>query len=155
MPGLYSESRYFDEFKARAKWAGFDLLWQEIVSLGGYSTVDRPRFLAILVRSEGPRLLEPRVAHPTCQKVGMDQDDTWCEALPQAYVQSHFLTPEVLSVYLSREMLPVEERRNSAMYLPSNIARFRTILPSDRLPASVLMASYGMQHCLDFNALSM
>ena len=46
----------------RLQWAHYQILTHEVVSLGGYSTVDRPRALIIAVRMEGPTILEPRSA---------------------------------------------------------------------------------------------
>ena len=127
----------------RLQWAHYQILTHEVVSLGGYSTVDRPRALIIAVRMEGPTILEPRISRPVLAKVGMEGDDVYCTSLPRDYLHMHLLSNEVASLYLTRNLLPQVAQRDPSLFLLQTSSAIASSSPQNVYQAPCLW------HCME------
>ena len=152
VPPLKTDALFYNELAAWCEWSGYHIHWDAVTSLGGYSTVDRCRFLAVLQRKEGPLLDKAAFQIPHRVKQGMAGDRVWC-TLPRDLVAQHTLDPETKAMYFCREYLPADVRNSPEMLMERYIARYRTLTPEDRVPGGTVMASYGNQHCLSERAL--
>ena len=152
VPPLKTDALFYNELAAWCEWSGYHIHWDAVTSLGGYSTVDRCRFLAVLQRKEGPWVDKDDFKIQHRVKQGMAGDRVWC-TLPRDLVAQHTLDPETKAMYFCREYLPADVRNSPEMLMERYITRYRTLTPEDRVPGGTVMASYGNQHCLSKRAL--